>query len=298
MVRLQFMSILLCPQKFLRPHTGPKSVIVTGTFDQWSSSRQLTKTATGFVGTTNIPWNKKILYKYIVDGNWTLLYGRPIEVESKTGFVNHVYIAPPKPQVVLPESKPEPLIADTTAAGATVEKNVDIPTTSYPTSGAGTEPAASPVTEEPANKPIAAPIAVEAASLVDDAPREPIHVDVGEPLIADANSVTTAVDPEPTADTLNAPLEPVPSPKTSPGKEREQAAEKKVINKPSALPSTPTKGEVFPSVSPPSSPSRFGSLRGSGKKKRTPSFFAKLKEVFKSDKEKDHHAKEKAETKN
>jgi len=76
---------------------------------KWSSTRKLTRTATGFIGTAKVPWNEKILYKYIVDGNWALHYGTPVEVESRTGFVNHVYIAPSKPQ---PVSKPEPVIAE------------------------------------------------------------------------------------------------------------------------------------------------------------------------------------------
>jgi hypothetical protein len=236
--------------------------------------------------------------------------------------------------VVLPTSEPEPVIADTTAeavdetvkAPENADKNVccpdqclllpsnthyplfqclqvDIPTSLSPAS----EPVAvvSPVIEQPGNEPVessVAPITAEAVLPVDDSHTksgEPAHVDVGESSFADAksDSGTTAVsDPEPT-DVMNATLEPVPSPKSSSDKERDhEVAEKKVNNKPSALPTTPTKGEVFPGISPPSSPSRFSSLRGSGRKKRT-SFFAKLKEVFKSDKEKDHSGKEKAATK-
>jgi len=295
--------------RFEWPYTGPKTVIVTGTFDKWSSTRQLTKTATGFVCTTKVPWNQKILYKYIVDGKWALVHGRPVEVERETGFINHIYISPPKPQVVLPASKPEPDIADSTGAivgtaeaPENADKNVDIPTRASPASGA--EAATSPLTEEPAKEP--APIAAEVTPLDEHTkPAEPVHVDIGESSIADAksDSGTTAVaDPELTAEIMNAPLEPVPSQQhdeTSPSKEPEpKAAAEKKMNRPSALPTTPTKGEAFPSVSPPSSPSRFGSLRGSGKKKRTPSFFARLKEVFKSDKEKDHSGKDKTETKN
>jgi len=266
---------------------------------KWSSTRKLTKTATGFVGTAKVPWNEKTLYKYIVDGNWALDYGTPVEVESRTGFVNHVYIAPPKPQVALPVSKPEPVIAE--PVGMIVEpEDVDrdhvcrpdqslllpsisnfldlflFPQSTSPASGAIA--AATPVTEEPANKPAepVSPIAVDAHATAG----EPVHADVGEAPIADAksDSGTTAVaDPEPTDITPSAP----PNNECDP-----ESAEKKMKGKPAALPST-TKPVVFPSVSPPSSPSRFGSLRGSGKKTRKPSFLAKLKEIFKSDKEKD-----------
>lgn len=270
--------------RFEWPQTGPKSVIVTGTFDQWSSTRQLTKTATGFVGTTRIPWNQKILFKYIVDGNWALVHGRPTEVERGTGFVNHVYYAPPKPQVIEPTepaSKPEPVIADDAVASTP-----DIPTTK-----SASEVVTTLITKESLNEPAAgssaAPIAAEGpGSSLRSA--EPVHVDVGD---AKSDSGTTAVaDPELTADIINAPLE---SPEPSGQKREPETAEKKANNKLAPLPTTPSKGEVFPSVSPPSSPSRFGSLRGSGKKKRTSSFFAKLKEVFKSDKEKETSKKEK-----
>lgn len=162
---------------------------------------------------------------------------------------------------------------------------LEIPTSSSPSSGVGAA-YASPVTDEPANEPAGSSVPITVL-------RDTVHVDIGEPSTADAksDSGTTAVaDPELTPDIIHAPLGHVPS-----ISEPEPAAKK---NKPASLPTTPTKGEVFPTVSPPSSPSRFSSLRGSGKKKRTPSFFAKLKEVFKSDKEKDHSNKEKAETKN
>ena len=152
------------------------------------------------------------------------------------------------------------------------------PQSTSPASGAIV--AVTPVTEESANKPAepVSPIAVDAHATTG----EPIHADVGEAPIADAksDSGTTAVaDPELTDITPSAP---------SPNNECDpESAEKKMKGKPAALPSTTTKPVVFPSVSPPSSPSRFGSLRGSGRKTRKPSFLAKLKEIFKSDKEKE-----------
>jgi len=276
------------------PQTGPKTVIITGSFDKWSSKRKLTKTATGFVGTIKIPWNEKILYKYIVDGDWALVYGRPVEVESGTGFINHVYIAPPKPPVILPASEPES-VAPTATTAESSKKNVSIPISTTPASGAVA--VNSPVAEKPGNEllesSVVSIVAEVASPAVDDThirPVEPIHVDVGETSIADAksDSGTTAVaDPDVTADLpVHTPTEVDSHFFSSPSKEPE-VAEKKKSGKPSPFPATPTKGEVFPNVSPPSSPSRFSSLRGSGKKKRTPSFFAKLKEVFKSEKEKE-----------
>lgn len=54
-----------------------------------------------------------ILYKFIVDGNWVLRYDQPTETEGRTGYVNHVYTAPPRPVLYLESSEsPEPVIAD------------------------------------------------------------------------------------------------------------------------------------------------------------------------------------------
>lgn len=159
-------------------------------------------------------------------------------------------------------------------------QSMSLTTTTPATSGAIT--VVSPVTKDTLNGPTE--LSVSPIAPVDDAHAN--HTDVGEVSMADAksDSGTTAVaDPEVTADIMNTPIH-------SPNQEREQ-----VKGKPAALPSTPAKGQVFPSVAPSSSPSRFDSPRGSGKKKRT--FLAKLKEIFKSDKDKDKSAREKVEKK-
>ncbi|KAF9045953.1 carbohydrate-binding module family 48 protein, partial [Hymenopellis radicata] len=78
------------------PHSEPSTVIVTGTFDQWSSSITLTKEGAGFKATTRIPWEEKIAYKFIVDGNWTTTPSQPTETDA-SGNVNNVYTAPSKP---------------------------------------------------------------------------------------------------------------------------------------------------------------------------------------------------------
>ncbi|KAJ6627524.1 hypothetical protein B0H10DRAFT_2289343, partial [Mycena sp. CBHHK59/15] len=67
-------------------------------FPQWSSSIHLVKGESGFYGSTKIPWNDQIAYKYVVDGNWVCEPTSPIETDA-SGNVNNVYIAPPKPVV-------------------------------------------------------------------------------------------------------------------------------------------------------------------------------------------------------
>jgi len=175
--------------------------------------------------------------------------------------------------VTLPVSKPEPVIAEPVGIIVEPDRNHSL----SPAPGAIVD--ATPVTNESAKPAVpVSPVPVGA-----HATTEP-HADVGETPIADAKSdsgSTAVADPELTEITPS-----VPS--TSPN-----ASEHK--GKPPALPSTPTKAVDFPSVSPPSSPSLFNSLRGSGRKPRKRSFLAKLKDkIFKSDKDKD---KERAETK-
>jgi hypothetical protein len=63
---------------------------------QWSSSMQLTKGPAGFKGSTTVPWDEKIAYKFIVDGQWMVVEHEPTELDHDCN-VNNVYTAPPKP---------------------------------------------------------------------------------------------------------------------------------------------------------------------------------------------------------
>lgn len=78
------------------PSTDPHEVIVTGTFDDWSKSKLLNKTARGFVGNVQVPWDSKVKYKFIVDGKWLLLRGQPTEMDPG-GYINNITFTPPKP---------------------------------------------------------------------------------------------------------------------------------------------------------------------------------------------------------
>ncbi|KAH7888055.1 hypothetical protein F5I97DRAFT_943890 [Phlebopus sp. FC_14] len=109
----------------LRPSTGPTDVIVTGTFDQWSSSIHLAKGDAGFSGIVKIPWDEKIVYKYIVDGYWRCRDDRPSENDGN-GNVNNVMHFPPKPEpptTVAPIPAPTP----TDAAATTTSKESTTP---------------------------------------------------------------------------------------------------------------------------------------------------------------------------
>ncbi|KAJ7162533.1 hypothetical protein C8R43DRAFT_298545 [Mycena crocata] len=81
---------------FTWPSPEPSEVVVTGTFDQWSSSVHLVKNDDGFHGSTRIPWDTKIAYKYVVDSNWVCENTTPTETDAE-GNVNNVYTSPPQP---------------------------------------------------------------------------------------------------------------------------------------------------------------------------------------------------------
>lgn len=83
------------------PHTDANEVIVTGTFDQWSSSLRLSRKPDGFEAPVFIPWKDKIAYKFIVDGRWMTNDTEPTEIDH--GFVNNVYTAPSKPPMPEPQ---------------------------------------------------------------------------------------------------------------------------------------------------------------------------------------------------
>ncbi|KIM20605.1 carbohydrate-binding module family 48 protein, partial [Serendipita vermifera MAFF 305830] len=75
---------------------GPSKVVVTGTFDNWSCSTQLTKTDAGFTGTFDLPWDHKFQYKYVVDDVWKVNPAEPTE-RDPAGNINNVYTTPSAP---------------------------------------------------------------------------------------------------------------------------------------------------------------------------------------------------------
>ena len=68
--------------------------------NKWASSIHLVKVPSGFEAVIQIPWEQKIKYKFIVDGEWRLHEDQPTEVDPG-GFVNNIYTAPAEP-VLLP----------------------------------------------------------------------------------------------------------------------------------------------------------------------------------------------------
>ncbi|KLO07489.1 hypothetical protein SCHPADRAFT_894616 [Schizopora paradoxa] len=81
---------------FVWPHTEPNDVVVTGTFDDWSSSLHLARTDSGFEGKVSVPWGSKVVYKFRLDGDWIVLEDQPTEIDP-IGNVNNMTYAPEKP---------------------------------------------------------------------------------------------------------------------------------------------------------------------------------------------------------
>ncbi|THH13898.1 hypothetical protein EW146_g6373, partial [Bondarzewia mesenterica] len=70
---------------------------------QWSSSLHLRRSNSGFEAPVRIPWQNKLTYKFVVDGRWAVNDAEPTEYDH-SGFINNVYVAPPKPE---PQPEPE-----------------------------------------------------------------------------------------------------------------------------------------------------------------------------------------------
>jgi hypothetical protein len=65
---------------------------------QWSKSTKLVQSWEGSFSTTlKFPWGSKILFKYIVDGQWVTSRNEKTETDSN-GNVNNLFEVPPKPE--------------------------------------------------------------------------------------------------------------------------------------------------------------------------------------------------------
>ncbi|KAH8118531.1 hypothetical protein DFH11DRAFT_1874667 [Phellopilus nigrolimitatus] len=113
---------------FVWPYSDANDVIVTGTFDGWSSSVHLKRTAAGFEGSVAAPWNSKVLYKFVVDGNWIVLVSQPTEVDP-IGNVNNVARTPGKPVSPQPNGFTEKEKVDEVIPSVSVpeEKSTSVP---------------------------------------------------------------------------------------------------------------------------------------------------------------------------
>jgi len=93
------------PHEFTWASSVPNSVIVTGTFDEWKETCHLQKDAAGrFAATVDLPYGAKVLFKYIVDGNWTHNPREACESDD-SGNVNNVLHIPSEESVRAEEQR-------------------------------------------------------------------------------------------------------------------------------------------------------------------------------------------------
>ncbi|KAJ2960662.1 hypothetical protein NQZ79_g4023 [Umbelopsis isabellina] len=105
-------------------YTAPeaKSVLVTGTFDQWSKTQTLNHVADGvFTGTISIPYQtpgEAIYYKYVVDEQW-ITDSKTETKNDESGNLNNVIYAPTEPGKNSTSETPAPAtaVATGTATG-------------------------------------------------------------------------------------------------------------------------------------------------------------------------------------
>ncbi|KAJ3561992.1 hypothetical protein NP233_g9850 [Leucocoprinus birnbaumii] len=79
------------------PSTSAKTVIVTGDFDKWSKSLQLSRSSGNdlFTATIKVPYGCPTRYKFIVDGEWAVKPDQPTEY-SPEGYLNNIHYVPLK----------------------------------------------------------------------------------------------------------------------------------------------------------------------------------------------------------
>jgi hypothetical protein len=135
----------------------------------------MNKGPTGFSATVKVPWEEKVLYKFVIDGSWATIDQAPTEADWR-GNVNNVYHAPTKPKELDtprydPPAAREPVIAPVPVKEK--EKQVPAPTLKPTDKGSVKVPAEpeqpvkdkTPVVEKKEPSPPAPPVPV---ALVND----------------------------------------------------------------------------------------------------------------------------------
>jgi hypothetical protein len=132
------MSEQLHEARFVWPHDA-ESVIMMGSFDNWSSNVRLTKGSRGWEALIMVNWDTKILYKFLVDGRWATADNAPTETDW-SGNLNNIYYSPRKPEEPTSELGSEPAtveLASPAAAGAAPGAAAFRPSTDVATEATG-----------------------------------------------------------------------------------------------------------------------------------------------------------------
>ncbi|KAG0147635.1 hypothetical protein CROQUDRAFT_655833 [Cronartium quercuum f. sp. fusiforme G11] len=106
----------------------PQQVFIKGSFDQWQSPLELFKEQSGKFGRSiELEYGSRVLYKYVVDGNWRHNPNEPTETDLH-GNINNLLEVPP---YVSPSPSPEP---------SNEEEEEDLPADSEPVAPQTTSP--------------------------------------------------------------------------------------------------------------------------------------------------------------
>ncbi|CED82339.1 Protein involved in Snf1 protein kinase complex assembly [Phaffia rhodozyma] len=108
--------------KFFWPDVHPHSVIVTGSFDNWSgNTHHLQKHETGFEAVVELEYNKAYEFKYVVDGNWQAREDQDKEWDSQ-GNMNNVYRTPEAPATT-EEPVHSPIVASNAVDSSAIDQS-------------------------------------------------------------------------------------------------------------------------------------------------------------------------------
>ncbi|KAK6513475.1 hypothetical protein TWF281_005099 [Arthrobotrys megalospora] len=230
-----------------------EEVYVTGSFDNWTKSEKLTKTADGsHVGVVTVPV-EKITYKYVVDGTWTTDPKQRVEKDASGNDNNYLLVEDinPTEEPILSIPAPIPDTADETvtpfiqSAGgesSTAALAAEVPIKPKK------EEVKEPVPEPEAAKP--EPDTVAALPVVESEPTATIS-SVGPEsttaALAAEVPIKTAAEPEPVApeatkDAATPEDIPTPDPRSVPGFLPDTFEEKDEVVSVNPLPASETAG--------------------------------------------------------
>lgn len=100
-----------------RPHPNAKEVYVTGTFDDWGKTEKLNKVGETFEKDVELKSaDEKILYKFVVDDQWTTDHTAPQEDDGHNNVNNVLHPKDIKPKGAITSTISSAAPGSTTAA--------------------------------------------------------------------------------------------------------------------------------------------------------------------------------------
>jgi len=171
-------------------NTSPSTVVVTGSFDEWKSTVNLTKGEDGFSADVPLNLGEKVLYKYVVDGVWQHNPSEDSEVDL-SGNTNNVFH--------VPSTAAEPFKTETEAPVAAA--SVVAPPSTSATNGPSAPSTLSRVEHKgQATEPVTSALSAKAVSGSMPAPAPEVEVQptTTSPTVPESVTVPDEKPPDPT----------------------------------------------------------------------------------------------------